>query len=149
MKNSRNLIIWAGILLAAFLLFNFMRQAGSAEAPADIKVTEFKDRAARGEFDTVVIKGNRDINVATGYNGSAALYETKVLNVVGFEEAMEASGVEIANDVLEQGNGFMAILSSLLPIALLIGFWFFMFRQMGGGGPVSYTHLTLPPPPYV
>ena len=83
-------------------------------------MTEFKDRAARGEFDTVVIKGNRDINVATGFDGSSALYETKVLNVVGFEEAMEASGVEIANDVLEQGNGFMAILSSLLPIALLI-----------------------------
>ena len=134
MKNSRNLIIWAGILLAAFLLFNFMRQAGSGAGAADIKVTEFKDRAARGEFDTVIIKGNRDINLATGYNGSSALYETKVLNVVGFEEAMEASGVEIANDVLEQGNGFMAILSSLLPIALLIGFWFFMFRQMGGGG---------------
>ena len=134
MSNSRNLIIWAGILLAAFLLFSFMRQASNGAGPADIKVTEFKDRAARGEFDTVVIKGNRDINVATGFDGSSALYETKVLNVVGFEEAMEASGVEIANDVLEQGNGFMAILSSLLPIALLIGFWFFMFRQMGGGG---------------
>ncbi|MBE8952119.1 MAG: ATP-dependent zinc metalloprotease FtsH [Quinella sp. 1Q7] len=47
---------------------------------------------------------------------------------------LEAKGVDIVAQNPKEPPWWMTLLSTLLPIALLIGFWYFMFNQAQGGG---------------
>lgn len=52
-------------------------------------------------------------------------------NLVG---KLESKGVEIVAQNPKEPPWWMTLLSTLLPIALLIGFWYFMINQAQGGG---------------
>lgn len=52
-------------------------------------------------------------------------------NLVG---KLEAKGVDIIAQNPKEPPWWMTLLSTLLPIALLIGFWYFMINQAQGGG---------------
>ncbi|MBR3745370.1 MAG: ATP-dependent zinc metalloprotease FtsH [Selenomonadaceae bacterium] len=47
---------------------------------------------------------------------------------------LESKGVDIVAQNPKEPPWWMTLLSTLLPIALLIGFWYFMFNQAQGGG---------------
>ena len=47
---------------------------------------------------------------------------------------LEAKGVEITAQNPKDPPWWMTLLTSLLPIALLVGFWYFMINQAQGGG---------------
>ena len=47
---------------------------------------------------------------------------------------LEAKGVEIIAQNPKDPPWWMTLLSSLLPILLLVGFWYFMISQTQGGG---------------
>ncbi len=50
-----------------------------------------------------------------------------------FIEAMVSHDVQVTVEK-DNGSNWVSVLSTLIPIALVVGFWFFMIRQMQSGG---------------
>ncbi|PCK00573.1 MAG: cell division protein FtsH [Zetaproteobacteria bacterium] len=135
MKNiNRNLVFWLGICLVILLLLNVandqQRQAVIDET--EIIYSEFMQRAKAGSIVDVVIKGD---NLQGTYTGDGGVFISKVPPGENIVDRLTGTQVKIkAAEPDPPKIGLMYILMNFAPILLLIGFWFFIMRQMGGKG---------------
>ncbi len=129
---SRNIIFWIAIALALFFMLNLFQSVQEASnAGAEISYSQFMNGARDGSIRDVIIKGNE---VTGSFASSGEHFHTIVPPYENVVDRLADTGVEIeAQTIAPNKMSFSAILLSLLPVALIIGFWFFMMRQMQGG----------------
>ena len=124
----RNIGIWLVIGLVMLMLFNLVGPRKSNER--EISFSEFISQIESGSVLEVTIRGSQ-IHGVSDTNGS---FQTQVPNYPALFKILDSHQVRVKVEPTDQTNLFMAILSSWLPMILIIGIWLFFMRQVQGGG---------------
>jgi len=124
----RNIGIWLVIGLVMLLLFNLVGPRKSNER--EISFSEFISQIESGSVLEVIIRGSQ-IHGVSDTNGS---FQTQVPNYPALFKILDSHQVRVKVEPTDETNLFMAILSSWLPMILIIGIWLFFMRQVQGGG---------------
>ena len=124
----RNIGIWLVIGLVMLMLFNLVGPRESNER--EISFTEFISQIESGSVLEVIIRGSQ-IHGVSDTNGS---FQTQVPNYPALFKILDSHQVRVKVEPTDETNLFMAILSSWLPMILIIGIWLFFMRQVQGGG---------------
>ena len=128
--NMRNLALWAVIAALLIALFSYLQPSGSSSSADEISYSQMIRQANEGRVDRIQVNG-------TDITGTYKTGEKFTSSTYSFEHTMDAldgTGVDVTFENPSSGFNFMGILSSLLPLILIIGIWFFLMRQMQGGG---------------
>ncbi len=131
--NLRSMAI-IGVILAVLLgVYTFMHMKGSpamSEAPKDLSYSEMVAAVDSG----VIKKAQFHNDEVLGYDASNKKYKATVIYPYDdLAKRMEAKGVNIEVQS-SRTSLLMNVISTLLPIVLIIGIWVFFMRQMQGGG---------------
>ncbi len=137
---GRNVVFWIAIGVLMLFLFNIFQGAQNVGQGGDtIAYSDFMSQARSGQISNVVIRGDQ---VSGSYASTGEPFKTMVPPNENVVDRLTDTGVQIfAEDEEEGGITLGALLLNLLPVLLLIGFWFFMMRQMngkGGGGAMGF-----------
>ena len=124
----RNIGIWLVIGLVMLMLFNLVGPRKSNER--EISFSEFISQIESGSVLEVTIRGSQ-IHGVSDTNGS---FQTQVPNYPALFKILDSHQVRVKVEPTDETNLFMAILSSWLPMILIIGIWLFFMRQVQGGG---------------
>ncbi|MCE3288919.1 MAG: cell division protein FtsH [Caulobacter sp.] len=131
--NLRNFAVWGVIVVVMIGIYSVLsgqtvRGPGVAKAGGDISYSTMLDKVDSGEIRKVDFAGTRaKLTTSDG----AVIYSTAPPT----EELMkrlENKGVDV-NFQRNEKFSIWSVLSSALPILLLIGVWIFFMRQMQGG----------------
>ncbi|MDP7463555.1 MAG: ATP-dependent zinc metalloprotease FtsH [SAR324 cluster bacterium] len=124
----RNLGIWLVIGMVMLLLFNVLGNRQSQER--HLSFSDFIAQVESGSVLEVALHGRQVIGVSDA-NGR---FQTQVPNYPALFELLERHQVRVRVEPPDQGNLFLAILNSWLPMLLIIGIWLFFMRQVQSGG---------------
>ncbi|MCF8495552.1 MAG: ATP-dependent zinc metalloprotease FtsH [Alphaproteobacteria bacterium] len=131
---GRNLVFWLGIGLILLVLFNTLQglQHKGAGTAQDLPYSGFMAEAQGGRIANVTIVGDK---AHGNFAGSGEAFTTMVPPYENIVDRLQGTGVQItAEEPKTGGISLFDIFFNLLPVILLIGFWFFMLRQMNGKG---------------
>ena len=121
------LAVWLVIALVLFMVFKQFDRPHAQEA---VPYTQFMDDAKAGKVKAVTVQG-RNLTV-TSADGNK--YQIVSPGDIWMVSDLMKYNVQVSGKADDEPNPLMSILFSFGPIALLIGFWFYMMRQMQGGG---------------
>jgi cell division protease FtsH len=141
-------LIWIVLALAiAFLSMLFMLEGEPGARSVALSYSRFMTMVDEGKVATVTFHGDAitgtfhkpaDTPAGAGITRfSTRLPPTGDNNLI---DRLRARGIEV--EAREAVDSWAPSLLSLLPLILIIGFWFFMWRGMAGnlpGGPTSRT----------
>ncbi len=129
MGNARNFAFWIVLFLLILTLFNLFSNGQSSMASSNVSYSEFVAAVEAGQVQTVTVDGE-----TLSYQGAdGKLYQTIVPGDAAITNRLLDKGVEVKAEPQQQ-SGIMSLMTLLLPVILLIGFWFFMMNRMQGGG---------------
>jgi cell division protease FtsH len=129
-SNFRNFAVWLVILLLVLALFTLFQSPNTRQAGGDIPYTQLLTDAESGRIATATIQGQEVSGVYT----DGRTFSTTIPFGTSVIQRLEAKGVQIsARAPSNETNWLMTLLINLLPIALLIGAWVFLSRQMQNG----------------
>ena len=129
MGNAKNLVFWGILILLLVTLFSVLQDGSGGQRNGQLSFSDFMQRVENGEIERVQIDGET-IAIRTKSGERYSTTQPRDSNVT--EKLIEA---DVIVDVEPQERGFLASLSIyLLPMLLLIGFWFYMLNRMQGGG---------------
>ena len=118
------------IVLGVIILFTFSAENKKGQK---IAFSRFMDIVESGQMSEVVIKG-------TQINGRTTNQDVFVTNMPKYYQEMPRllykRGIHFRFESDSTNNLFFAILSSWLPIILIIGVWVFFMKQMQGGNKI-------------
>ncbi|MEM7684239.1 MAG: ATP-dependent metallopeptidase FtsH/Yme1/Tma family protein, partial [Pseudomonadota bacterium] len=129
MGNAKNLVFWGILILLMVTLFSVLQDGSGSGRSSTIPFSEFLQKVENDQVSRVTIDGE-NIEVITT-DGQRL-------------QTVQPYGTDIIADLREHGVAFTAepqersflsmISFYLLPMLLLLGFWFFMLNRMQGGG---------------
>jgi cell division protease FtsH len=131
MQNiPKNILLLISIIIGIVILYTFSSRSMSGK---EIPFSDFMDIVESGQMMDVTIKGNQ-------MRGRTGTQEDFVTNIPRYYREMVSSlykrGVHFSVESTESNNILFAILSSWLPIVLIIGVWIFFMKQMQGGNKI-------------
>lgn len=125
----KNLLIWGVIAVVLITLFN---QFNSSSNSQQVSYTDFNTEVVNNQVKNATIKQNE---ITFTRSNSSAEYVTYIpYPDARLIDTLVTHKVNVTGTAPEQRSLLVQILISWFPIILLIGFWFFMMRQMQGGG---------------
>jgi len=126
----KNFFLLIAIIVGVIMLFTF---SSGNNRGKEIAFSGFLDIIESGQVTDVVIKGNQ-ASVRTGGN------EVFIANIPRYynelPQVLYKRGIDFRFESDESSSLFFAILSSWLPIILIIGVWVFFMKQMQGGNKI-------------
>jgi cell division protease FtsH len=128
--NFRNFAVWLVIFLLVLALVTLFQNPGSRTQGGDIAYSQLLSDAEAGRISTVTISGQE----ITGTYTDGRTFTTFAPFDPTLVPKLQQKGVQInARPQTNETNWLMTLLINLLPIALLIGAWIFLSRQMQSG----------------
>jgi cell division protease FtsH len=127
--NAKNLAFWIVLFVLILALFNLFSNGQTGAASQQVNYSEFVAAVDAGEVTKATIDGENVRYV--GAEGK--IYSTILPSDAAITDRLIERGVNVQAERQAQ-SGFLSLLSLLLPVLLLIGFWFFMMNRMQGGG---------------
>ena len=134
---AKNLLLWLVIAVVLMAVFNSFSTPGAATS--ELSYNQFIEEVKDGRVSEVNIAEDR-ISV-TGKRTDNSVFTTAAPNDTRLLDTLFENNVEITQEKPQPRSLLLSILFNLLPVALIIGFWFFMMRQMqqgGGKGAMSF-----------
>ena len=109
-------------------MFDFYNEKGTK--PTEISYTSFMQHVQADEIKQVKIVDN----VISGKLKDGKEFSTVAPNDSKLVEKLEQKNVDIKAELPPQPPWWMSILSSLLPMLIIVGLWFMLMNQGGAGG---------------
>ena len=134
--NARNFAFWIVLFLLILALFNLFSSGQSGLSATQVSYSEFVRSVEADDVKTATIDGEKVIYQAS----DGKTYQTIIPRDAEVSNLMVANDVDVRAEAQQQ-SGFMSVVTLLLPVILLIGFWFFMMNRMqgrGGGGAMGF-----------
>lgn len=125
--NFRNFFLAAIIFLFVISIFPSLKN--NSKSYNQIAFSDFINLIEAKRINEITI--NNTNASATGSLSDGTTFQTNIISYPGLIEKLHASGVKI-NIRNEDNSLLINILIQLLPFALIIGIWFFIFRQAQG-----------------
>jgi cell division protease FtsH len=131
---SRNIALWAVVVLMALLLVNFFTR--TQQHSPEIIFSDFLNDVDQGHIANVTIQGNQ----IQGETSSGEHFKTYTPSDPGLVQELRNKGVKIAAKPADGDPWWMVLLVQWLPMLPLIALWIFFMRQMqiGGGKAMSF-----------
>ncbi|VVE90750.1 ATP-dependent zinc metalloprotease FtsH [Pandoraea bronchicola] len=117
-------------LVIALVLFTVFKQFDKPHVQEGVTYSQFMDDAKNGKIKNVVVQG-RSLQVTPSDGQKYTIVSPGDIWMVG---DLMKYGVQVSGKADEEPNMLMNVLYYLGPTLLIIGFWFYMMRQMQGGG---------------
>ncbi|GAV25556.1 cell division protein FtsH [Carboxydothermus islandicus] len=132
-KVLKNLAIYLLIVLVAVMLINYSRP--SATSIRDLKYDEFYSLLEKGQIASVAIQADRTINEISGVLRDGTRFKTRgPLEDAELYKDLKAMNVTVEIMPPKEPAFWANLLSSLLPVLLMVGLFFFFMQQAQGGG---------------
>lgn len=127
-KFFKNVLFYLLIIMVIIWMFDLYGEKNSK--PADISYTSFMQYVQQDEIKQVTIVDN----VISGKLKDGKEFSTVAPNDSKLVEKLEAKKVDIKAELPPQPPWWMSILSSILPMLIIVGLWFMLMNQGGAGG---------------
>ncbi|NYE57375.1 ATP-dependent zinc metalloprotease FtsH [Carboxydothermus ferrireducens] len=132
-KVLKNLAIYLLIVLVAVMLINYSRP--SATSIRDLKYDEFYSLLEKGQVASVAIQTDRTINEISGVLRDGTRFKTRgPLEDAELYKDLKKMNVTVEIMPPKEPAFWANLLSSLLPVLLMVGLFFFFMQQAQGGG---------------
>lgn len=123
---GKNILVW----ILVIIVVGFLYEVGeNNNRQPSLAFSDFLSSVDKGLVSEVKIQQN-NINGTLSDGTKFTTYSPNYPNLI---DRLGASGVRINAQPPEADNFFLTLLASAFPILLLVGLWFLMMRQMGGG----------------
>ncbi|HQW67995.1 MAG TPA: ATP-dependent metallopeptidase FtsH/Yme1/Tma family protein, partial [Gemmatimonadales bacterium] len=133
---SKTLAFWALIAVLFIALFQYM---GKQRSPSEFSYSAFSDQLDGGNVAKVeVIEGELvkgEFRTPVTQDGRPVKEFTVLLPIANSEALLDRfkeQGVQVSAS--KEKNGLTVLLITALPWVVIIGLWWFLFRQMQAGG---------------
>jgi cell division protease FtsH len=127
--NMRNLALLGVVLFLLVALVTVMTTSTGAQGAGQMSYSDFLRRVEAGNVSKAVIEGNK-VTATIGERQYTVVRDGLEFD---FARNLANKNVEVEVKNTEGGNIF-GLFVSFLPFLLIIGLWFFLMRQMQGGG---------------
>ena len=129
-STFKSLLFWLAIVVAAVAIYQF---SSLQQSDDEFTFTEFLTKVEAGHVEEVTFAGNKISGKLTTEASGKAFHTYAPPNVEGLVNDLRAKNVNV-KAVDTAVSPWASMLLTWAPIALLIGFWIFMMRQMQSGG---------------
>ena len=127
-KFFKNVLFYLLIIMVIIWMFDFYTEKGAK--PSEISYTSFMQHVQADE-----IKQVKSVDkVISGKLNDGKEFSTVAPNDSKLVEKLEQKNVDIKAELPPQPPWWMSILSSLLPMLIIVGLWFMLMNQGGAGG---------------
>ena len=127
---ARNLMIWAGIMVALLLVVSIFSGGGSS-ASTGISYSNFRDKIEAGEVKSVAISPDR---ITGELSNGEQIVTVPIQGDTELYKLLDEKGVDVQGKPEEQPSLWLILLYQALPFLLILGIAFFVLRQMQKGG---------------
>lgn len=128
---GRNVAIWVVIVLAAIGVLTAFQPGGNHKAIQQIAYSDFVHDVDKHEVRSVTIRDQNISGVLT--NGTS--FETYAPSDPALVPRLTSAGVEVtAHPPQNDDNPILRYIAAYLPLVLMLGLGFMVFRQMQNGG---------------
>ena len=117
-------------LIVGLVLFTVFKQFDKPKDQTQVTYSQFMDDAKVGKVKRVDVQG-RTLQVTPADGNKYSIISPGDIWMVG---DLMKYGVQVTGKAEDEPNMLVSALYYLGPTLLIIGFWFFMMRQMQGGG---------------
>lgn len=117
-------------LIVGLVLFTVFKQFDKPKDQTQVTYSQFMDDAKAGKIKRVDVQG-RTLQVTPADGNKYSIISPGDIWMVG---DLMKYGVQVTGKAEDEPNMLVSALYYLGPTLLIIGFWFFMMRQMQGGG---------------
>jgi cell division protease FtsH len=128
--NMRNMALLGVVLFLLIALVTVMTTSSGTSGSHEITYTEFQRQVDAGHVKEALIKGNKVSTVVDGQKQFAVFREMEL----DFAHRLEEKNVNVKVEDAEGGGTILGYIISALPLLFIVGLWFFLMRQMQGGG---------------
>lgn len=125
----KNMLLYLLIIVAAVTVIDSF--SGSNTAKSEMSYTSFLQQVSQKKVESVTITDNHAIVGKIKNGPDFTTYAPTDANLI---PQLVQNGVEVTAKPPEQPAWWMSMLTSILPIILLVGVWFFIMQQTQGGG---------------
>ena len=127
-KFFKNVLFYLLIIIVMIWMFDFYGERNAK--PSEISYSSFLQHVQQDEIKQVTIVDN----VISGKLKDGKDFSTVAPNDSKLVEKLESKNVDIKAELPPQPPWWMSILSSLLPMLIIVGLWFMFMNQGGAGG---------------
>ena len=127
-RGLKNVLLYLLIIVAAVAAINSFSEGSKSKS--EITYTSFLQEVQRKNVESVTITGDHSI---TGKLKTGTEFTTYAPSDESIYNKLAEGGVDVTAQPPEQPAWWISLLSSALPIVLIIGFWFFMMQSTQGG----------------
>jgi len=127
----KNLAIWLLVLVVAYSVFSQFNNRQAVQNT--LEYSQFMEEAKAGRITKVVLDTQNYVALATTQEGRqvSVNYPPDLWMV---DDLRNKFGVAVSVKPKEEQSFLVGLLIQMLPVALLVGLFFFFMRQMQGGG---------------
>lgn len=127
-KFFKNVTFYLLIIIVMIWMFDYY--SGGTEKKDDMSYTSFLQHVQQDDIKQVTIVDN----IISGKLKDGQEFSTVVPDDDTLISKLEAKNVEIRAELPPQPPWWTGILSSMLPMLLIVGLWFLLMNQSNGGG---------------
>lgn len=125
----RDLAIWGIVAFAVFAVFSMVAKQQTSAQTKEVHYSTFVSEVNSGQIKDVVISSE----TARGQKKDGTQFVTIIPSRARISELLDKSGVQYRFEADRRGSFLGQLISGILPLALMLGVWFLVMRQMSGG----------------
>jgi len=130
---AKNLVLWVVVLLVLLSVFNSIVQQN--EKSSETSYTKFYEMLQAGQVRAVNVNSTTSVHkVISAELTSGDKITVNAPNDDKLTDELIAQKVEATYTPVKEESILLRVFETIFPIILLVGLWFFIMRQMQGGG---------------
>jgi cell division protease FtsH len=127
----RDLAIWGFLALALVTVFTLMNRPSPSTSATTMAYSALLTEVDNGRVKEVTIIGDQARGRLQDDKAFVAMVPSQATD---FVSRLEKANVEIRAESVPRTPFLSALIANLLPLLIMVGLWFFLMRQMSGGG---------------